>query len=259
MRRLPLAAMLCAILAGPAIPQGVPTIDTQSVAQDIRQLQQMLEDFGVQTDQLDTLVEQLGVVQRQLDRIEEIRANVTGVTDVVAAAMGGGLDGLLSPEFADLLALARQVQAGDWSGLIGDAAPQMRTQMEEVLGAAGFDEDTLREMATGPDAGARRTATQASTGAAVSAAARNAHAEAAQSAERIDRLVGMIAEMETLKESIDHNTRVTAELGLALARLWELEAVQTAGAGQAGVLDAAAIAEERRYLDFTLPEMGGGR
>ena len=89
----------------------------------------------------------------------------------------------------------------------------------------------------------------------LSAAAQNSHAEAAQSLERIERLVEMIPDMADLKESMDHNTRVTAELAIAMTRMWELEAIQTVGAGNAGVVDAATIAEERRYMDFTLPEL----
>ena len=41
------------VLAGPVTAQGVPTVDTQNIAQEIRQLQQMLQDFGIQTDLLD--------------------------------------------------------------------------------------------------------------------------------------------------------------------------------------------------------------
>ena len=55
--------------------------------------------------------------------------------------------------------------------------------------------------------------------------------------------------------SMDHNTRVTAELAIAMTRMWELEAIQTLGAGNAGVVDAATVAEERRYMDFTLPSL----
>ena len=80
-------------------------------------------------------------------------------------------------------------------------------------------------------------------------------AEAALSLERVERLVSMIPEMEDLKASMDHNTRVTAELAIAMTRMWELEAIQTLGAGNAGVVDAATIAEERRYMDFTLPSL----
>lgn len=54
---------------------------------------------------------------------------------------------------------------------------------------------------------------------------------------------------------MDHNTRVTAELAIAMTRMWELEAIQTLGAGNAGLVDAATVAEERRYMDFTLPSL----
>ena len=81
------------------------------------------------------------------------------------------------------------------------------------------------------------------------------HAEAAQSLERVEQLVAMIPDMEDLKASMDHNTRVSAELAIAMTRMWELEAIQTLGAGNAGVVDAATVAEERRYMDFTLPSL----
>ena len=89
----------------------------------------------------------------------------------------------------------------------------------------------------------------------MSAAAENSYDEAAQSLERVEQLVSLIPDMETLKEAVDHNTRVTAELAIAMTRMWELEAIQTVGAGQSGVVDAATLAEERRYMDFTLPDL----
>jgi type IV secretion system protein VirB5 len=61
--------------------------------------------------------------------------------------------------------------------------------------------------------------------------------------------------MEELKDSVDLNTRVTAELAIALVAQWQLEAVQTVGAGQAGVIDAATLAEEQQFMDFTLPTL----
>jgi hypothetical protein len=59
---------LVTVLAGPVAAQGVPTVDTQNIAQEIRQLQQMLQDFGLQTDLLDNALAQLEVVQKQLDQ-----------------------------------------------------------------------------------------------------------------------------------------------------------------------------------------------
>ncbi len=250
------AVATCALLiAPPASAQGVPTIDTRNIAQEIRQLQQMLEDFGIQTDQLDTLLEQLDLVQQQLDTLNETYAALTGATDIIEMAMGGDLDGLLDQEFGDLLSTIRQIQSGDFSGLIGDAAPQMEGSMTQALEDAGFDHDTLSDMASSGNPGAERIASQAGTGAVMSAAAENSYEEAAQSLERVEQLVSLIPDMETLKEAVDHNTRVTAELAIAMTRMWELEAIQTVGAGQSGVADAATLAEERRYMDFTLPDL----
>jgi type IV secretion system protein VirB5 len=250
------ALITCAMLAvSPAIAQGVPTIDTRNIAQEIRQLQQMLEDFGIQTDQLDTLLEQLDLVQQQLDTLNETYAALTGATDIIEMAMGGDLDGLLDQEFSDLLGTIRQIQSGDFSGLIGNAAPQMEGRMTQALEDAGFDQDSLSDMASSGNPGAERIANQAGTGAMMSAAAENSYDEAAQSLERVEQLVSLIPDMETLKEAVDHNTRVTAELAIAMTRMWELEAIQTVGAGQSGVVDAATLAEERRYMDFTLPNL----
>jgi type IV secretion system protein VirB5 len=250
------AIITCAMLAvSPAIAQGVPTIDTRNIAQEIRQLQQMLEDFGIQTDQLDTLLEQLDLVQQQLDTLNETYAALTGATDIIEMAMGGDLDGLLDQEFGDLLGTIRQIQSGDFSGLIGNAAPQMEGRMTQALEDAGFDQDSLSDMASSGNPGAERIASQAGTGAMMSAAAENSYDEAAQSLERVEQLVSLIPDMETLKEAVDHNTRVTAELAIAMTRMWELEAIQTVGAGQSGVVDAATLAEERRYMDFTLPNL----
>ena len=246
----------CAMLAAPpAFSQGVPTIDTRNIAQEIRQLQQMLEDFGIQSDQLDAALDQINLIQDQLDTLNQTYAALTGASDILEMAMGGDLDGLLDQEFGDLSDVIAQIQTGDFSGLIGNAGPEMEGRMTQALEDAGFDQDTLSTMATSGNAGAERTASQASTGAVMSAAAQNSYAEAAQSLERVDQLVDLIPDMETLKEAVDHNTRVTAELAIAMTRMWELEAIQTVGAGQAGVADAATLAEERRYMDFTLPDL----
>jgi type IV secretion system protein VirB5 len=246
---------LATALAGPVAAQGVPTVDTQNIAQEIRQLQQMLQDFGIQTDLLDNALEQLQVVQDQLDQLQEMYAALTGPRSILGMVMGDGLDGLLEAKFSDLPGLIRGIQTGDWSNLLGITAGPMRTQMEQVLARAGFDENSLREIATSGNPGAEGVATRATTGAVMSAAAQNSHAEAAQSLERVERLVTMIPQMEDLKAAMDHNTRVTAELAIAMTRMWELEAIQTLGAGNAGVVDAATIAEERRYMDFTLPSL----
>lgn len=255
MRRFLISMALCLGLASGASAQGVPTVDTQNIAQEIRQLQQMLEDFGIQSDIFENAVEQLDMLQQQFDQLQSMYASLTGPREILGLLMGGELDQLLEAKFEDIPGLIRGIQQGDWSNLLGVTAGPMRTQMQQALASAGFDENSLREIATSGNPGAEGIATRATTGAVLSAAAQNSHAEAAQSLARVERLVAMIPDMDDLKASMDHNTRVTAELAIAMTRMWELEAIQTIGAGNAGVVDAATIAEERRYMDFTMPSL----
>ncbi|RLQ84960.1 type IV secretion system protein [Notoacmeibacter ruber] len=258
-RDLAYGSLLAASLAAAptmALAQGVPTIDATNIAQEIKQLQQMLEDYGIQTDQLDKLVEQIEKLQEQIDQLKETYAALTGSTDIVQALMDGdGLNGLLDQEFSDVLDLIQKVQTGDFTGLIGDASGEMKGRMTKVLEEAGFDSDTLSQMASSGNAGAKNVATRASSGAVMAAAAQTSHDEAGQGMERIEDLVGMTSDMTTLKESVDHNTRVTAEAVIQLISIQRLIATQTAGIGQGGVIDAATIAEEQKYMDFTLPDL----
>ena len=241
-----------------AYAQGVPTVDTQNIAQEIRQLQQMIEDEILQNDQLLQLQNQFQTLQDQYTQLQETYAALTGLMDlpeVIQTEMEEWLNGLLDQEFGDITDTIAAIQNGDWSGLTGSGSGDIRTQMERVLAEAGFDEDTLSEMARSGNGGAERVATAATTGAMVSAAGQNSYNEAGQSLERVDRLVGMIGDMETLKDSIDLNTRVTAENAIALVALTQLMAVGAVGEGQAGVIEAADRAEEDRFMDFTMPDL----
>ncbi|MFN7177548.1 MAG: type IV secretion system protein [Thermaurantiacus sp.] len=255
MKRLLLTTALCLGFASTTQAQGVPTIDTRAITQQIQQFQQMLEDFGMQTDIFDTLTAQLEVVQNQLTELQRTYAALTEIGDLVELAMGGDLDRLLTSGFGDLLGLVRNIQTGNWEDLLGPGGLQLRTQMEGALAAAGFDEDTIRQMATSGNAGAERTAAQATTGAMAAAAGQTSHENAAHAGTRLETLVEAIGDQETLRQSLDHNTRVTAELGIILLQMLELQAVQTVARGQVGILDAATIAEEQRYLDLTLPDL----
>ncbi|WP_112312936.1 type IV secretion system protein, partial [Pseudogemmobacter bohemicus] len=195
MRRFLISTALCFGFASGASAQGVPTVDTQNIAQEIRQLQQMLEDFGIQSDIFENALEQLDMLQQQLDQLQSMYASLTGPREILGLIMGGELDQLLEAKFEDIPGLIRGIQQGDWSNLLGVTAGPMRTQMQEALASAGFDENSLREIATSGNPGAEGIATRATTGAVLSAAAQNSHEEAAQSLARVERLVAMIPDM----------------------------------------------------------------
>lgn len=262
LRALALASALTLIVPvptiTPAMAQGVPVVDTQNIAQNIQQLRQMIEDEILQNEQLVQLREQLATLTDQLAELQrtyEALTRLAELPEIIRTQMEDELNGLLDQEFGDILATIEAIKTGDFSGLTGSGAGEIETQMDRVLAYLGFDEDTLSEMARSGNPGAERVATQATTGALVSAAAQNSYDDAGQSLERVDRLVGLIDDMDELKESVDLNTRVTAELAIALVAMWQLEAIQTVGDGTGGVIDAATIAEEQRFMDFTLPEL----
>ncbi|MEM8572809.1 MAG: type IV secretion system protein [Pseudomonadota bacterium] len=253
-----LAILLPLPVSFPAVAQGVPTVDAQNIAQNIQQLRQMIEDELLQNEQLLQLREQLATLTDQLAELQrtyEALTRLAELPEIIRTEMEEELNGLLDQEFGDIIATIEAIRTGDFSGLTGSGASEIETQMDRVLADLGFDEDTLAEMARSGNPGAERIATQATTGALVSAAAQNSYDDAGQSLERVERLVGLIDDMDELKESVDLNTRVTAELAIALVAMWQLEAVQTVGDGTGGVIDAATIAEEQRFMEFTLPEL----
>ena len=242
----------------PALAQGVPVVDTQNIAQNIQQLRQMIEDEVLQNEQLAQLRAQLTTLTDQLAELQRTYEALTRIADlpeIIQTRMEDELNGLLDQEFGDIQATIRAIRTGDFSGLTGSGASEIETQMDRVLSDLGFDDDTLAEMARSGNPGAGRVATMATTGALVSAAAQNSYNDAGQSLDRVERLVGLIDDMDELKESVDLNTRVTAELAIALVAMWQLEAVQTVGDGTGGVIDAATIAEEQRFMEFTLPNL----
>ncbi|BBU59490.1 P-type DNA transfer protein VirB5 (plasmid) [Mameliella alba] len=253
-----LALSLPLLTFTPAKAQGVPVIDATNIAQNIQQLRQMIEDEILQNKQLTQLREQLGLLTDQLAELQrtyEALTRLAELPEIIQTQMEDELNGLLDQEFGDILATIEAIKTGDFSGLTGSGAEAIETQMDRVLADLGFDEDTLAEMARSGNPGAARTATRAATGALVSAAAQNSYDDAGQSLKRIDRLVELIDDMDELKESVDLNTRVTAELAIALVAMWQLEAIQTVGDGTGGVITAATIAEEQRFMEFTLPEL----
>lgn len=253
-----LAFMSPALSPVPAHAQGVPVVDTQNITQNIQQLRQMIEDELLQNEQLLQLREQLATLTEQLAELQrtyEALTRLAELPEIIQTEMEEELNGLLDQEFGDILATIRAIRTGDFSSLSGSGANEIETQMDQVLADLGFDEDTLSEMARSGNPGAERIATQATTGALVSAAAQNSYDDAGQSLVRVERLVGLIDDMDEIKESVDLNTRVTAELAIALVAMWQLEAVQTVGDGTGGVIDAATIAEEQRFMEFTLPDL----
>ena len=109
-------------------------------------------------------------------------------------------------------------------------------------------------LAKSEEPGLARIGTQANTAAYLSAAAETSAVKASESLGRVHELVQAIPDTEGLKEAIDLNTRVTAELSIALANIWNMESAQLMGMGEAGVMDAATAADEQKFIKVRASE-----
>ncbi|WP_185958778.1 type IV secretion system protein [Paracoccus laeviglucosivorans] len=242
-----------------AAAQGVPTIDVTSIAR----LQQMLTEARAQLKE--QVAQNLKLDDQTLKLIEQIRLlerQYAALSDGLSLAdLGFDKDSFLReilPGFADLTASLDAAKSGNWatvlSGGAGLGSGTVAGHVDKAFAAAGLDRTRVDQLARSEDGQAARIGTAANVNAFLSVAAEASSEDAQESLTRIDGLVQKIATTQNLKQAIDLNTRVTAELGIALANVWAMQAVQTVGMGEAGIMDAATAAEEEKYLSIRLEE-----
>ena len=123
--------------------------------------------------------------------------------------------------------------------------------MRDTLEMAGLTSERLGELSSSENPQDNMIARTAGTSATAIAAAQISYEEAEASLERINGLVGEIASQDTLKESVDLNTRMAAETNFMLGQMWRLNAAASLAQGQSGVNWAAEQAKERSFFDYS--------
>ena len=248
---LTVAAVSAIGLASPARAQGVPTFDGSQLGQLVAQLRHMAEDLNVQMQQLTTMRLEL---ETQLSQLTNLDAQLMSLID------GNGLGELFATleEFRGLhgklvtpLNTARALANGDFLGGFNPGA-ELEASIERIMSGSGFTSEILSTLSSSPKPADNRIAASAGASAMLSVAAQESHAEAGQSLERLETMVGLIDDQDGLKAAVDLNTRVTAELGIILTQIWRLEAAHGVSAGQLGVVDAATLADERRFRSMAV-------
>ena len=233
--------------------QGVPTIDGTQLAQLLNQLEHMAQDMTVQLNQLATMKSEL---ETQISQLTNLDAQLLSLIE------GNGLGELLATveEFERLrgvieqpIASLDQIRAGNYTGAFREGSAAA-SRVGSVLTDAGFSSERMAALSSSTIPSENNLATQAGASALLSVAAEESHAEAGESLERIQTMVGHIDDQDGLKSAVDLNTRVTAELGIILTQIWRLEAAAGVSAGQLGVVDAATLAEERRFRTMAVAE-----
>lgn len=249
----PLLMAAVFVAAAPAYGQGVPTIDLTSIAkigevltQAKLQVREMIAANLKLDEQILKQIEQITTLKAQLDALKNgLTLEALGIPDPDTF-----FDDIL-PDVSDLTGGLVAAKGGDYalmttSGKVGDKPAGQ--YVSEFFASAGLDVKTVDTLATSDNPGAARIGTQANTAAFLSAAAETSSVKASESLERVHGLVQEIPKTTGLKEAIDLNTRVTAELSIALANIWNMESAQLIGMGEAGVMDAATAAEEEKFI-----------
>ncbi|MEQ8922657.1 MAG: type IV secretion system protein [Marinovum algicola] len=252
-----------ATLALTALPsaraQGVPVIDGSNLAQNVEQLQAALRDAENQLQQIEEMrrqIERLTDIQGLLD---DVLSSITGLNEI--AALYNDVQDLRdrAQKITDLSGFMEDLSLGDFDGLIDNlldgevtmGSRRAADAMRETMATAGFTGDTLTELNAADNPQGAAIADLAAANAMVIGQAQISYEEAARSLERIDGLVEAIGDQDTLKESIDLNTRMAAETNYMLGQMWWLNAAQGLAQGQNGIDFAAEQARTRSFFDFS--------
>ena len=256
----PFAALLAsAALALPAGAQGVPVIDSSNLTQNIEQLQSALRDAETQIEQIEQLKRQVELQIEQITNLEFIGGALSGLNEI--ADLYNSAEDLRdrAAKITDLGGFADALALGDFDALMDtllDGEVTMGEKhaaeaMRETLETAGLTSDRLGELSSSENPQDALIARTAGTSATAMAAAQISYEEAEASLERINGLVREIARQETLKESVDLNTRMAAETNFMLGQMWRLNAAAGLAQGQSGVNWAAEQAKERSFFDYS--------
>ena len=256
-RRVIFSAALAALPLG-AQAQGVPVIDGSNLAQNIEQLQAALRDAENQLAQIEELRRQIEVSLDQLTNLEGILGSISGLNDI--AELYNSAEDLRSRagKLTDLDGLIGTLSIGDWDSILDSLLDDEVTMGErraaevlrETMETAGFDQPTLDALSTDDNGQGQIIATTAASNATAMAASQLAYEEAAASLERIEGLVDAIGDQDTLKDSVDLNTRMAAETNFMLGQMWRLNAATGLATGQNGINWAAEQARQRAFFDY---------
>ena len=246
-------------VAPPVLAQGVPVIDGSNLARNIEQLQAALRDAENQIQQIEELRRQIELQIEQITNLEGILGSVSGVNEIAGLYNSATDIRDRAAKITDLSGFIDSLSIGDFDGLLASLADADVTMgdrraaeaMQDTLSNAGFTPERLGALNAADDPQGAAIADTAAANATVIAAAQLSYAEAGSSLARIDGLVAEIANQETLKDSIDLNTRMAAETNYMLGQMWRLNSAQGLAEGQNGIDWAAEQARTRAFFDYT--------
>jgi type IV secretion system protein VirB5 len=244
---------------GAAFAQGVPVIDGTNLAKNIEQLQAALQDAENQIAQIEELKKQVQNGLDQITNLEGILGSISGLNEI--ASLYNSAQDLRSRavKITDLSGFTKSLEIGDFDSLMDDLLDGQVTMgdkmaieyMQDTLANAGLTSETLAGLSSSTNPQDKGIAATAAASATAMGMAQMSYDEAGESLTRIDGLVAEIGNQETLKDSVDLNTRMAAETNYILGQMWRLNAASGLAAGQSGVNWAAEQAKEKSFFDYS--------
>lgn len=235
-------ALAAALAASGANAQGVPVIDSSSIAQLIAQLEEQVADADRQLEQIRLMSEQLTTATQQL---QQLTAQVNAITG------GRGLSALLNGDIeraareamvSNLNEAMREAGAGNFGYFSTSGRFALTATPESVaadlLNSVLLDPSRLQEMSQSESGRDRGTSALAGSGTVLSLAAQDAYGRAAETNDRLETLAEAIDEQPDIKASMDLNTRTTIELGFLLNDMLRMEAAAANTLATGAIIDA---------------------
>ncbi len=246
-------------MAGTARAQGVPVIDGSNLAQNIQQLQQQIQSVDNQVQQIAELKQQVQTQISQLTNLQGMLKSITGINQI--ASLYNSIQDVASraAKITNLSGFMTTISTGNFSSLsamlassgVTIAGKPAATYVQTTLSSAGFTPTAMASLNASNNPSGAVIANQAAASVTTMAASQIASEEAAQSLTRIDGLVQQIGQQQTLKDSVDLNTRMAAETNYMLGEMWRLNAAQGLSSGQQGINEAAQEAKTQAFFNYS--------
>ncbi len=252
-------ALLATMNVQTVLAQGVPVIDSANLAQNVEQIQQHLADAERQLEQIEQLQAQIKELTDINALLDSVLSSITGLNDIANLYYADEDIRSRAAKITQLSGFMDALSIGDIDALLDNLLDDEVTMGDkmaqdavfDILSDAGFTQERLEELSSSENVSDGVISQTAAANVTVMAAAQLSYEEAEQSLTRIDGLVEQIASAETLKESVDLNTRMAAETSYMLGQMWRLNAAQGLASGQNGINWAAEQAKERTFFEFS--------
>lgn len=230
-RNISLALMLTTTGMSQSHAQGIPVIDTASIAQTLISLNNQAQSLINDATQISNQVQQLTNLQSQLQNMQQRLTAITGIKDI-SSILNNSASQVQRQAAGSLQDILNSALSG--TGITGGNAGRLNSSISRLK--TDFSLPDLSALRSSDVPRMRAVANVASVGLTAAATGEDGYTRSNEGMQRVNELIGRIDTTPDLKSSIDLNTRMNAEVAQQMNEVLRLLAV-TASAQGAMALD----------------------